>query len=71
MTASPTYSTVITERKIVGAVMLVNFYYHFIPEKKGQGKSAVLPEGTVMNGLYFILFCFEQNDAIQAYHSKD
>ena len=60
LTAPPTYNAVITERKIVVAVILVNFYYRLIGEKKGQGESAVIPAGCryspscyIWTGLYF------------------
>ena len=41
--APPTYSALIIERKIVGAVISVNFYYRLIGEKKERGESAVIP----------------------------
>ena len=43
-----TYSTVIIERKIVGAVMSLNFYHRLIVGKKGRGESADILGGAVI-----------------------
>ena len=55
----PIYSAAITERKIVGAVISVNFYYCLIGEKKGRRESAVIPGCAVITlAVIYGLNCF-------------
>ena len=48
LTALPTYSVLVTERKIVGVVISVNLQYCSIGVKKGQGETAVILRGDII-----------------------